>query len=68
MKDLERSEYLERQNKNINLKMSEILLEIARLQDALLLIKEAKARVVREWAELNPPANFIGGETKEEES
>ena len=66
MKDLERSKYLEGQNGKINSRMSEVLLEISRLQEALLELKEAKRVVVREWAELNPPASFIGGEAKEE--
>jgi hypothetical protein len=67
MEDLERSKYLEGQNGEINLKMSEVLSEIARLQEVLLDLKEAKRVVVREWAALNPPASFIGGETREEE-
>ena len=66
MEDLERSKYLEEQNKAINLKTSEVLSEIAKLQDTLLLLKEAKVKVVKEWAALNPPASFIGGEAKEE--
>jgi len=65
MEDLERSKYLEEQNRAINTKTSEVLSEIARLQDTLLLLKEAKVKVVKEWAALNPPASFIGGETEE---
>jgi 2-C-methyl-D-erythritol 4-phosphate cytidylyltransferase len=65
MEDLERSKYLEEQNREINIKTSEVLSEIARLQDILLILKELKAAVVKEWAALNPPASFIGGETEE---
>lgn len=66
MKDLERSKYLEGQNGKINSQMSDVLAEIARLQEALLGLKEAKRVVVREWAELNPPASFVGGEMEGE--
>jgi hypothetical protein len=69
MKDSEKPRYLEHlewKNKNIDRKTSEVLHEIANLQDTLLILKKAKVEVVKEWAALNPPANFIGGEAKED--